>query len=499
MWFSQEAKALAACQVLFTALPGEVYWPGSADYSIASTEIWSKSCVFTPTCVFEPKSVHGMSSGIKLIKEHGSKFAIRSGGHMPVPGAQSVDLGVMISMTNFNEKSLNEDRSVASIGPGQLWEGVYNWLGQYGLAINGGRYPMVGVGGVLLGGGMGYFAGQRGWSIDDIVGWEVVLADGSIVNLTTEAGKPYEDLAWALRGGHNHFGIVTRFDLRTFSAGPAYGGLVVYGPTAEEQFLNALDAYMEPGGGSDDPKSAINPVSTLQFVDGKWTRGFLNVYMYADGDASPHALENFTSIPTEHVVIDAASLHESWTGIPNTLAGMATREDRTLFWAITFKADRRAVDIANEVFYAGASNELKHVEGLSMIVSFQPLSRPFLKASREKGGNLMGLDPDKDGGSYAGILYPIWKNAEDDEAVLGFTREAAKKIEEKMRELGLFNPYVYLNDAAKGQKPFENYAGGANLARLRAVQAKYDPEGFLKDCLQHGFELGPTSSHHGEL
>ena len=324
---------------------------------------------------------------------------------MSVPGAQSVDQGIMISMSNFNTKSLNDDKSVASIGPGQLWGEVYDWLDQFdGLTVNGGRYPMVGVGGVLMGGGMGYFAGQRGWSVDDIVGWEVVLADGKIVNVTVPpaAGDPYsyDDLAWALRGGHNHFGIVTRFDMRTFAAKAAYGGLQVYSAAAQDLFLDALDAYMAPGGGSDDPRSAINPASILQFVNGEWVRGFLNVQMYADRDTSPRALENFTRIPAEHVVMGAAGLHERWTAIPNMLAGMVTQKDRTLFWAITFKADRRAVDIANEVFYAGASNELKHVEGLLMTISFQPLTMPFLQASKDKGGNLMGLDPGKDGRSY---------------------------------------------------------------------------------------------------
>ena len=311
----------------------------------------------------------------------------------------------MISMSRFNAKSLNDDRSVASIGPGQLWGDLYNWLAQYdSLTVNGGRYPMVGVGGVLLGGGMGYFAGQRGWSVDDIVGWEVVLANGTIVKVTVPPTPgdpdPFEDLAWALRGGHNHFGIVTRFDIRTFTAGAAYGGLVVYSPTAQDLFFDALGAYMAPGGGSDDPKSAINPASILQFVNGEWVRGVLNVYMYADKDASPRALENFTSIPAEHVVMGATSLHGSWRAIPDSLAAMVTQEDRTLFWAITLKADRRAIDIAHEVFYAGATNELKHVKDLSMTISFQPLTVPFLQASKDKGGNLMGLDPDKDGRSY---------------------------------------------------------------------------------------------------
>jgi hypothetical protein len=228
------------------------------------------------------------------------------------------------------------------------------------------------------------------------VGWEVVLADGSIIDVTTSPEDLNSDLAWALRGGHNHFGIVTRFDMRTFSAGPAFGGLVVYDAAAEETFFAALDAYMAPGGGSDDPKSAINPASTMSLVNGEWTHRFLNVYMYDDNDAHPLALQNFTSIPAENVVFGCAQLHDSWVSIPSSLAAMATRDDRQLFWAITFKADRQSIDIVSQVFYAGAESELGHVEGLSMTISFQPLTTSYLTASMMKGGNLMGLDPAKD-------------------------------------------------------------------------------------------------------
>lgn len=82
-------------------------------------DVWPKNCVKTPECVFKPSTVQDISRGLVLIKKNKSKFAVRSGGHMPVPGAQSLDDGVMISMSSFNDNSLNHDRSVASIGPGQ--------------------------------------------------------------------------------------------------------------------------------------------------------------------------------------------------------------------------------------------------------------------------------------------------------------------------------------------------------------------------------------------
>ncbi|KAI0868731.1 FAD-binding domain-containing protein [Hypoxylon argillaceum] len=491
MLLSQQAQALAACKALQATLPGQVYWSGSDEYSMSSTAaIWSTSCHLAPECVFEPLTVDDLSNGIRLIKGHGSLFAIRSGGHMPNPGAQSVDHGIMISMSNFNSKSLNADKSVASIGAGQVWADVYNWLATYGLAVNGGRYPTVGVGGVLLGGGMGYFSGARGWSVDDIVGWEVVLGDGSIVEVTTAADDPRADLAWALRGGHNNFGVVTRFDMRTFDVGGAFGGLAVYSSGAEKLFFNALVDYMAPGGGSEDPKSAINAVSTLTPVDGDWQYGFFNVYMYTEENPRPRAIENFTSIPKEHVVLDVTALHSSWTAIPNSMAAVGAHGLRQLFWTMTLKADHRVIAITNETFYSGAFNELKDVEGLSMALSYQSLTRVWLQASKEKGGNFMGLSPERDGGSFATILIPTWKHAADDEAVLAFVRKSAEEIEAKTRKLGIFNPFVYLNDAASGQNPFESYAGGVHLPRLRAIQAKYDTDGYIRDYLQHGFDLG---------
>ncbi|KAI1737100.1 hypothetical protein F4680DRAFT_468329 [Xylaria scruposa] len=83
----------------------------------------------------------------------------------------------------------------------------------------------------------------------------------------------------------------------------------------------------------------------------------------------------------------------------------------------------------------------------------------------------MGLDPDEHSRHFAGILFPTWKLARDDNAVYDFTRKAALEMEEKLRKLDLFNPYVYINDAAKGQRPFEMYAEGAHLTRLREIQA----------------------------
>ncbi|KAI3319191.1 hypothetical protein HD806DRAFT_548756 [Xylariaceae sp. AK1471] len=137
---------------------------------------------------------------------------------------------------------------------------------------------------------------MRGWSVDDIVGWEIILADGSVTQVTTEPGSSLEDLAWALKGGHKNFGVVTRFDMLTFPVTAVYGGLTIYDVTAESKLHDALVDYMAPGSGSDNPKSAINAIHSMSLVDGSWQYALLNIHLYADGESSPWAMENFLKI-----------------------------------------------------------------------------------------------------------------------------------------------------------------------------------------------------------
>jgi FAD/FMN-containing dehydrogenase len=94
----------------------------------------------------------------------------------------------------------------------------------HGLGITGGRVSTVGVAGLTLGGGASFHSGRRGFACDDMLNYEVVLADGSVVN----ANKDENPRLWkALKGGGSNFGIVTRFDMAAFPAGDIYGGIAL--------------------------------------------------------------------------------------------------------------------------------------------------------------------------------------------------------------------------------------------------------------------------------
>jgi len=101
------------------------------------------------------------------------KVSIRGGGHLQNPGFTSNHGGVVISMANFNDVSVSEDRKTADIGAGLTWSKVYQELDAMNLAVTGGRMPSVGVPGLLLGGGLSFHRGTKGLTCNGVVEYEV--------------------------------------------------------------------------------------------------------------------------------------------------------------------------------------------------------------------------------------------------------------------------------------------------------------------------------------
>ncbi|KAL9072099.1 MAG: hypothetical protein Q9157_005225 [Trypethelium eluteriae] len=486
--YNNTSSANQACHQLTAAFPQKLFAAGTAQFENQSLAIWSETCLITPSCVFLPSSAADISSALAIIKSAGSQFSVRAGGHMPVPGAQSVDPGVFISLNNLNDRTLNTTAGVASIGPGQTWEDVYSWLAQYGLAVNGGRYPSVGVGGVLIGGGIGYFASTQGWGCDSVVAFEAVLADGTIVQVE-KGDNNYADLLWAVRGGHNNFAIITRFDMEYFQASSAYAQVIAWNasaPSTSDEFFAALDAYMAPGGGVDDMSVAIIPT-----VAASPSLGLYEVVtdQFALGnDSKPAAFANFSKVNGPITAQAGGQVYDTWTEMPQFLNSTAARNMRQIFWSVSFRADPRAISIANRTVIDMTFAKLADAANVAVALTYQPISSAWLRESAARGGNVLSLDPEL-GTFIAGLIAAQWTDAADDALITQFCEDATAEIKKQTAALGLDIDFIYLNDAGKTQKPFETYGNGTSLPKLQAIQKKYDPEGFYKNYLAHGFAL----------
>lgn len=179
-----------------------------------------------PLCVVLPTTANDVSTVVVSLTANSCGFAIRGGGHATVPNASNAPSGVTIDLRALNLMELNEDNSVLTVGAGVAWDAVYAKLDPLGLGVSGGRVGGVGVAGLTLGGGISYFGPQYGWTCNSALGFEVVLADGSIVEVD-EAHDP--EFFHGLRGGMNNFGIVTRIEFKTFPQGLLWTGSV-YSP-----------------------------------------------------------------------------------------------------------------------------------------------------------------------------------------------------------------------------------------------------------------------------
>ena len=116
------------------------------------------------------------------------------------------------------------------------------------------KVAAIGVGGLTLGGGISFFSNQYGWACDNVASYEVVTASGIIV---TASPTSFSDLYWALRGGGNNFGIVTKFNLNTISQGQMWGGGRIH---LESDFPALIKAFYDVGVNSaQDPCCCSNP------------------------------------------------------------------------------------------------------------------------------------------------------------------------------------------------------------------------------------------------
>lgn len=201
---------------------GHIILPDEADYSLVSNSFIKKG---QPAIVLQPKSADDVVQAIHFIKENGLKLSVRSGGHSGA-GWSTNDGGAVLDMSLMNQvEVLDEQKNIVKIGAGAKWGDVAQQLSAHGLAVSSGDTTTVGVGGLTLGGGIGWMVRKYGLSVDSVVAAEVVTADGRVLRATEDENA---DLFWAIRGGGGNFGVVTFFEFSAHKVGKVYAGSIMY-------------------------------------------------------------------------------------------------------------------------------------------------------------------------------------------------------------------------------------------------------------------------------
>jgi FAD/FMN-containing dehydrogenase len=202
--------------------------PGTADYEESRT-VWNGMIDRKPAAVARCLGVADVIECVRFARESNLLLCIKGGGHN-IAGLAAADGALMLDMSLMRGVWVDAQRKVAHAQAGCLLGDVDRETQVHGLAAVLGFVSLTGIAGLTLGGGFGYLTRRWGWTADNVVGMDVVIADARLVRASSEENA---DLFWGLRGGGGNFGVVTGIDYMLYPVGPEIMGGMVAWPASD--------------------------------------------------------------------------------------------------------------------------------------------------------------------------------------------------------------------------------------------------------------------------
>ncbi|RYP40849.1 hypothetical protein DL768_010570 [Monosporascus sp. mg162] len=407
-----------------------------------------------------------------------TRTTLLAGGHASHKGSNSVDDGITIDFGYMNATTYDAETKIASIQPGSNWGDAYAALDPYGVTVLGGRVSALGVGGFITGGGYSFHTGLNGFAADTVANFEIVLANGTIVNANSNENA---DLWKAQKGSSGNLGFVTRVDLHTIDSALIWAGFVFYDSSKRDELFNAYLNFADNMGKDEASQSIIS-----LYYDATGF-GLLSILSNAEAEAAPPAFNEYMAIDNISSTLGVGPISErvaEITGLTphgiyaNWMVGATTNDFRVLDFI-----DRKHKDYVGEM-KAGAPDS-----DFSVLVMFQPVTQSIVNHSAESGGNVLGLeDVVADGPIIMWLITLTVDTAENQEKILPLALEFRDAIDEYAKSIGAYKEWKYLNYAWADQDPISHY-GAESIALIKAAAGKYDPRGVFQELRQSGFKI----------
>ena len=218
---------------------GNIVLPDDDTYNTARVTYAVKDAM--PAVVAQAMSNEDIAAVISFSKANHLQISVRSGGHSAA-GFSTNNNGLVLDLSHMNSiEVLDEKTGLVRLGTGAQWGDVASVLATHGLAISSGDTKTVAVGGLTLGGGIGWMLRKYGYATDSLVAAEVVLANGSVV---TASESENSDLFWSLRGGGGNFGVVTSFEFKAHPLGKVVESTITYKADGLQKIISGWRDHM---------------------------------------------------------------------------------------------------------------------------------------------------------------------------------------------------------------------------------------------------------------
>ena len=448
----------AALDGLKASLKGPVLAPDEAGYDDSRT-VWNAMIDRKPALIVRCLGTADVIACVNFAREHRLLLCIKGGGHN-IGGLATADGALMLDQSLMRGVWVDPQRKIARAQAGCLLGDVDRETQVHGLAAVLGFVSMTGIAGLTLGGGFGYLTRRWGWTSDNVVGMDVVTADGRSVRATAEENP---DLFWGLRGGGGNFGVVTGIDYLLYPVGPEVVGGVVAWPASEApEVLKLYRTLAEKAPPELTLVSFMRPAPPAPWLP-KEMHGKPIVAILAchsgnpeEGEKAVAAVKSFGS-PIGDVLVRRPYLQ-----LQSLLDGTQPK-GRRYYWKSEYLA-RIDPELCEKVMANAAKIRSPH----SAVILFQ------------LGGALNRLEEEHSPVGNRDARYVLniagsWERADDDAGNIAWAREAWNDLK-GFSTGGTYINFLTQDDGAERVRA----ALGKSLSRLAEVKARWDPENFFR-------------------
>jgi FAD/FMN-containing dehydrogenase len=417
---------------------GAVLSPGSPGYDEARS-VWNGMIDHRPALIVQCATVHDVVAAVRTARECGLEIGVRCGGHN-IAGLAVPDGGLMIDLAGLDRVAVDPVARRARVQGGALLGALDRATQPFGLATTAGNVSHTGVGGLTLGGGMGWLARRHGLACDNVVSYTVVTADGRLVRASADE---HPDLFWGLRGGGGNFGVVVEFEFRLHPVGTR--ALVADLTFPLDRAAQALRSWRDLA--DETPRQATltaeisGDTATLGYVwvgDPEAGRAFLPALRAIGTPSAEHVEElSYLALQTRDDSIEGHSYRRYWKGhyLPELADG-----------AVEALLERDPADTT--------------LPGVSL---------------QAYGGAIADVDDDASAFSHRRTRFEYvaavkWTDPDEDTLRMQAARQAAAKLDP-------FAGGSYVNTLSdEGAIGLRRAYSETKLARLGSVKHTYDPE-----------------------